>query len=172
MIPHAWLSSPAKPTMRTQYGFTLIETLVALAILAIVVSIAAPSFTRTLQSNRAAVMSNELLGAMQIARSEALKRRTDVTLCRRNVAGDACENGTDWTVGWLMIQGANVIRIWEPTTGITLNGPVNGVTYRSTGLTTLVAAQSFSIETPSCRRTVSVSLTGNAFVNQNGCQSP
>jgi len=71
-----------------------------------------------------------------------------------------------------MIQGANVIRIWEPTTGITLTGLVNGVTYRSTGLTTLAAAQSFSIETPSCRRTVSVSLTGNAFVNQNGCQSP
>jgi len=72
VIPHAWLSSLAKTTMRTQYGFTLIETLVALAILAIVVSIAAPSFTRTLQSNRAAVMSNELLGAMQAARSEAL----------------------------------------------------------------------------------------------------
>jgi type IV fimbrial biogenesis protein FimT len=158
--------------MRTQYGFTLIETLVALAILAIVVSIAAPSFTRTLQSNRAAVMSNELLGAMQIARSEALKRRTDVTLCRRNVAGDACESGTDWTAGWLMIQGTNVIRVWEPTTGITLTGLADGVTYRSTGLTTLAAVQSFSIETPSCRRTVSVSLTGNAFVNQNGCQSP
>jgi len=53
-----------------------------------------------------------------------------------------------------------------------LTGLVNGVTYRSTGLTTLAAAQSFSIETPSCRRTVSVSLTGNAFFNQNGCQSP
>ena len=158
--------------MRTQYGFTLIETMVAIAILAIVISIAAPSFSRTLESNRAAVTSNELLGALQSARTEALMRRSDVTLCRRNVAGTACQNGTDWAVGWLLMQGNVVIRVWEPISGITLAGLSNGVTYTSNGMTTFSTTQSFSIQTTSCRRTLSVNLTGNAFVNQNGCLAP
>lgn len=159
-------------TMRTQYGFTLIETLVALAILAIVVSIAAPSFNRTVQSNRAAVASNELVGALQIARSEGLKRRADVTLCRRNTQGNACENGTDWAAGWLLIQGNLVIQVWESINGITLTGPSAGITFRSNGLTTLTANQTFTLSTPSCTRTVSLNLTGSASVNQNGCQQP
>jgi len=158
--------------MRAQYGFTLIELMVAIAILAIVIAIAAPSFNRTVQSNRAAVMSNELVGALQTTRSEALKRRTNVTLCRRNADGSACETGTDWSAGWLLIQGSFVLRVWEPATGITLTGPTDGVTYRSNGTTTLSAAQTFQIETPSCQRTVSVTVTGNASANTNGCLQP
>lgn len=158
--------------MRTQCGFTLIELMVAIAILAIVIAIAAPSFNRTVQSNRAAVMSNELVGALQTTRSEALKRRTNVTLCRRNAAGSACETGTDWAAGWLLMQGSLVLRVWEPTTGIALTGPSDGLTYRSNGTTTLGATQTFQIETPSCQRTVSVTVTGNASANPNGCLQP
>lgn len=158
--------------MRAQYGFTLIELMVAIAILAIVIAIAAPSFNRTVQSNRAAVMSNELVGALQTARSEALKRRTNVTLCRRNVAGTTCENGTDWSAGWLLTQGNLVLRVWEPAAGITLTGPNDGVTYRSYGTTTLSVAETFEIEAPSCQRTVSVTVTGNASANPNGCMQP
>lgn len=158
--------------MRAQYGFTLIELMVAIAILAIVIAIAAPSFNRTVQSNRAAVMSNELLGALQTTRSEALKRRTNVTLCRRNANGTDCDNSADWSAGWLLIQGSLVLRIWEPATGIVLTGPSDGITYRSNGTTTLNAAQTFQIETSSCQRTVSVTVTGNASANTNGCIQP
>ncbi|KTS74844.1 peptidase [Pseudomonas oryzihabitans] len=166
--------------MRTQYGFTLIETMVAIAILAIVISIAAPSFTRMLQSNRAAVLSNELVGALQIARSEALKRRTNVQLCPRNAAGSDCANSSDWSVGWLLIARVTVnnavntlvLRSWEPITGGTLTGPVNGVTYQSNGLTTLTNAAngSFTITTSAtCSRTLQVSVTGNTSVDSGGC---
>lgn len=170
--PHPRPTNLANPTMRAQYGFTLIELIVAIAILAIVIAIAAPSFNRTVQSNRAAVMSNELLGALQTTRSEALKRRTNVTLCRRNANGTDCDNSADWSAGWLLIQGSLVLRIWEPATGIALTGPSDGITYRSNGTTTLNAAQTFQIETPSCQRTVSVTVTGNASANTNGCIQP
>ena len=116
--------------------------------------------------------SNELVGALQIARSEGLKRRADVTLCRRNTQGNACENGTDWAAGWLLIQGNLVIQVWESINGITLTGPSAGITFRSNGLTTLTANQTFTLSTPSCTRTVSLNLTGSASVNQNGCQQP
>ncbi|MFT0182508.1 GspH/FimT family pseudopilin [Pseudomonas benzopyrenica] len=158
--------------MRTQCGFTLIETLVAIAILAIVISIAAPSFTRMLQSNRAAVLSNELLGTLQIARSEALKRRTNVVLCRSTVGGSTCVNGTDWSSGWILMQGTTVLRAWEPLSGATLVGPSAGMTYQSNGLTTQAsgAQATFTITTAStCSRTIQVSTTGNATVSAGGC---
>lgn len=162
----------AKSTMRTQYGFTLIETMVAIAILAIVISIAAPSFTRMLQSNRAAVLSNELLGTLQIARSEALKRRTNVVLCRSTAGSNTCVNGTDWSSGWLLMQGNTVLRTWEPISGGTLVGPSTGMTYQSNGLTTLAdgTQATFTITTaPTCSRTLQVSTTGNATVAAGGC---
>ncbi|KTT05021.1 peptidase [Pseudomonas oryzihabitans] len=158
--------------MRTQYGFTLIETMVAIAILAIVISIAAPSFTSMLQSNRAAVLSNELLGTLQIARSEALKRRTNVVLCRSAVGSSNCVNGTDWSSGWLLMQGNTVLRTWEPISGGTLVGPNAGMTYQSNGLTTLAGGTqaTFTITTsPTCSRTIQVSTTGNATVSTGGC---
>ncbi|NRH42953.1 GspH/FimT family pseudopilin [Pseudomonas sp. MS15a(2019)] len=158
--------------MRAQYGFTLIELMVAIAILAIVIAIAAPSFNRTVQSNRAAVMSNELVGALQTTRSEALKRRTNVTLCRRNADGSACEAGTDWSAGWLLIQESLVLRVWEPATGIALTGPSDGITYRNNGTTTLSAAETLGVATPSCRRIVTVTVTGNASANTSGCIQP
>lgn len=162
----------AKSTMRTQYGFTLIETMVAIAILAIVISIAAPSFTRMLQSNRAAVLSNELLGTLQIARSEALKRRTNIVLCRSTTGSNTCVNGTDWSSGWLLMQGNTVLRTWEPISGGTLVGPNAGMTYQSNGLTTLAGGTqaTFTITTSAtCSRTLQVSTTGNATVGAGGC---
>ncbi|MDR6231906.1 type IV fimbrial biogenesis protein FimT [Pseudomonas sp. SORGH_AS199] len=168
MIPHAWPYSLAKKTMRTQYGFTLIETMVAIAILAIVISIAAPSFTRILQSNRAAVLSNELLGTLQLARSEALKRRTNVVLCRSTAGSNVCVDGADWSSGWRLMQGTIVLRTWEPISGGTLTGPSTGITYQSNGLSG--AQATFTITTaPTCSRTIQISATGNATVNAGGC---
>ena len=159
--------------MRTQQGFTLIECMVTIAILAIVISIAAPSFTRVLQNNRAAVLTNELLGSLQIARSEALKRRTNVLLCRSNTTSDSCENGTDWSSGWRLMLGNTILRTWEPISGATLVGPSAGMTYQSNGLTTMASGgqATFTIKTSStCSLTIQVNTTGNASVDSGNCQ--
>lgn len=74
-------------------GFTLIELLVTLAIAAILVGIGAPSFTSLIQSNRSATQVNSLLSAINLARSEAMKRADTVSVVS---ASDA----TDWSTGW------------------------------------------------------------------------
>ena len=64
-----------------QKGFSLVELLVVVAILGVLAGLAAPSFTSLIRSNRLTAAANDLLGAVALARSEALKRAQRVVLC-------------------------------------------------------------------------------------------
>lgn len=159
--------------MRHSRGFTLIELMVTIAVLAIVVSIAAPSFSSMLQDNRALSMSTELQGALQLARAEAIKRRQDVVICKRNSAGTACNDGTDWAAGWLIRQvGGDVLKVWDSAQAMVVTGPNTGVTFRSNGM--VAASGSFSVKPSSCtaqqRRTIAVSLTGSTTLDKATCE--
>ncbi|WP_439859697.1 GspH/FimT family pseudopilin [Pseudomonas sp. MBLB4136] len=158
--------------MRDTRGFTLIELMVTVAVLAIVISIAAPSFSAMLRDNRIATIGSELQTALQLARSEAIKRRLDVVVCRRNAAGTACENGTDWGAGWLIRQvGGDVLKVWDSVQDSSITGPNAGITFRGTGLA--AAASNFSVTQSSCtgqqKRTLSVSVTGNTTLSKVNC---
>jgi type IV fimbrial biogenesis protein FimT len=74
------------PKASTTDGFTLIELMVTLAVAAILVAMAAPSFRTLLASNRLSTQTNELVGAITFTRSEAVKRGRNVTLCRTDSA--------------------------------------------------------------------------------------
>lgn len=60
--------------IRRSSGFTLVELMVVLAILAIVVSIGVPSFNTLIKNNRLSAASNDVVGALHFARSEAVRR--------------------------------------------------------------------------------------------------
>ena len=64
-------------------GFTLIELMVTIAIAAILLGIAIPSFTETIASNRLTTNANALVTALNFARSEAVKRGIQVTVQER-----------------------------------------------------------------------------------------
>lgn len=157
--------------MQTTRGFTLIELMVTIAVLAIVIAIAAPSFTSVIQSNRTTALHHEILGAIQLARSEAVKRRKEVVVCRSENMTD-CANGADWTVGWLVKEVAgDVVKIWDPVTGMAVTGPIAGAVFRSSGMANAVT--NFTTTTSSCtsgtKYTIEVSLTGSATAAKTGC---
>jgi type IV fimbrial biogenesis protein FimT len=79
------------------FGFTLIEILVSISILAILTAIAVPQFNNLTKRYRIQAIRDELIASLQWARSEAIRRGTDVILVR-NTANCTFElpNSRDW----------------------------------------------------------------------------
>lgn len=90
-------------------GFTLIELIVVVSVAAIMASIAVPNFSSMIESNRATAATNELVSALILARSEALKRSNNVSVCASNdqvsCGGNAFRN---FGKGWIIFQDCNV----------------------------------------------------------------
>lgn len=87
-------------------GFTLTELIIALAIAALLLTLAAPNMSSFIRNNRITTETNTLIAHVNLARSEATKRSCVVALCRRDPAQalPTCGGGTanDWTSGWLL----------------------------------------------------------------------
>lgn len=93
--------------VRGQRGFTMVELLVTVAILAIIAALAAPSFRTLMLSRSLTAASHEIVGALQLARMEALRRRASVTVCP-SANGTAC-SGIDWK-RFVVLRGNEVLR--------------------------------------------------------------
>lgn len=61
-------------------GFTLVELMITLAILAIVAALAAPSFTGSIRRNERTSCTNQMVGVLQLARGEAIRQARPVTV--------------------------------------------------------------------------------------------
>ena len=66
---------------RTQRGFTLYELLVTVLVMGVIFGFGVPNLLEFTRNNRMAATANDLVTALLLARSEALKGRTTVTLC-------------------------------------------------------------------------------------------
>lgn len=103
-----------------QRGFTLIELMVTLAVLAIVFAIAAPSFTTMINNNRSAALGEELVTALNYARSEAVKRGSRVSVCASS-DGATCSGAATWIQGWIVFtDNAASDSATSPTVGAVL----------------------------------------------------
>lgn len=80
-------------------GFTLVELMVSLVILAILITVVAPGFADLIKNNRMLSHVYAMRAAINGARSEALVQRNFVTLCRSD-DGASCSSG-DWNTGFI-----------------------------------------------------------------------
>ncbi|QIL20167.1 GspH/FimT family pseudopilin [Thermomonas sp. HDW16] len=80
-------------------GFTLIEVVVTVAIMAIVAAIAVPSFTNLIRGSRLTSSANEMVTMLQTARVSAISKRTSVSVCpSSNGSSCAAAVGSRWIV--------------------------------------------------------------------------
>ena len=157
---------------RTSSGFSVIELMIALLIAAIVLAMGAPSFTEFRKNNRLTGNANDFLGAVQTARTEAIKRQVRVSVCPSAdplAAVPVCAAG-DFR-GWVAfvdrdqncqrtgveLQQTDLVRVGGPVDAA-VNVKSNGgcITFDSTGFTFVVAG------VPSASRVVFCDDRGDA----------
>ncbi|MFV1873686.1 MAG: GspH/FimT family pseudopilin [Oleiphilus sp.] len=129
-----------------QSGFSLIELMVVLTIVGIFAMVAVPSYQSTIQNGRLTSETNELIGALYYARSEAVKRRADVQVCKSD-DGITCDPGLNWQDGWLVwsdadgdsaVDQAEVLRVGTEAEGqISIFATMNDVTFSLRGMSSI-----------------------------------
>lgn len=80
--------------MNRSGGFTLLELMITIAVAAILVTIAIPSYRGVVQSNAMVTQVNDLVGDLVYARSEAITRGRSVSICPGN------DTSQEWVNGW------------------------------------------------------------------------
>ncbi|MGD8595375.1 MAG: GspH/FimT family pseudopilin [Gammaproteobacteria bacterium] len=102
----------------TMAGFTLIELMVTIALAAIILTQAVPSFNALVQNNRLISQKNEFISTLNLARSEALKRGTRVTVCA-STDQTTCDTN-DWAQGWIVFSDRDADQVLDSGTGACL----------------------------------------------------
>lgn len=165
--------------LKNSRGFTLIELLVTLAVLAILLAFAVPSFVNLIENSRVTTQTNSLLAAVNLARSEAVKQGTAISI--QNEPGGFGD-------GWCVITGALngcqnardnglILREFPELNGVAVSqGGVAGITFDARGYQSAPGANvRIELDPPDCatgdnrRRVVSVSLAGRASVGLEVC---
>lgn len=88
---------------RLQIGLTFVETVITLAIAALSLAIALPSYQSVVHINRLSAGSNAVSGSLQLARSEAVLRGQRVTMCVSD-DGNTCSPMGGWHRGWIVFH--------------------------------------------------------------------
>ena len=91
-------------------GVTLIEFLVTIGVLAIITAIGAPMLNDLIANSRMSAAVNDVVTTLHLARSEAVKRRTSVTICpslNADSAAPSCAAAAGFDEGWIAFADDN-----------------------------------------------------------------
>ncbi|MCD6706283.1 MAG: GspH/FimT family pseudopilin [Thiobacillus sp.] len=130
-------------------------------------------------NNRIAAQANQVITALNYARSEAVKRAVPATVCSTN-GGAACAGSKNWSTGWLVFAdadgdgtvdaGETVLRVWPALGG---NNTLNTVTNTKITFTATGVATGFNDIFNLCdtngvagSRTVSINAMGRSYVKK------
>jgi type IV fimbrial biogenesis protein FimT len=118
-----------RPREQREHGFTVIELMITVVILAVLIAIGAPAFNELVLSTRIKNAASDIYGSLIYARSEAIKRGTNVTVTPA---------GGLWINGWQVAAGAIALKNQDAFSKLKIECPTGTdcaqtVTYRRDG---------------------------------------
>lgn len=173
-------------TLAKPLGFTLVELMVTVAVVAILAAIGVPQLRSFLVKQQVNADINAIATSIRLVRSEALKRNGRVSMCalsstaftKAEDATCAAATETDWSRGWMIFidypsasATANafdkavdtVLKIEQPNHSQIITGTANVLTFQSNGLAIGAAGESFQVSpTSSAQDAACKALTFNA----------
>ena len=117
--------------MNKNHGLTLIELLVTMAVVGIVLVAGVPALNQMTDNNRLVTQINSIAGSLAVARSEAIKTGSVVTVCiSSNGSSCAGVDNTDWEDGWIVFTDQDRDNVVDGGTDniIKIEGALNGGT--------------------------------------------
>ncbi|SIS85230.1 GspH/FimT family pseudopilin [Neptunomonas antarctica] len=157
-------------------GFTLIELMVTVSILAILTTVAIPGFSDLIRNTQAKALANGMVTALQFARSEAVKRNQQVNVCPGGViVGCTAAPGT-WVDGWVVyVNGtATALRTWDAPEGVVVidqTGADAEISFLGTGRVNVATQIEASLSDCSGneKRIIDVTAIGRVSLSRTGC---
>ncbi|MDJ0747831.1 MAG: GspH/FimT family pseudopilin [Woeseiaceae bacterium] len=156
-------------------GFTLYELMVTVTVAAIIASFAVPGFQNLVSNNRSVTHTNDFVTALNLARSEATRRRFPIDVCA-SADGATCSGSNDWSTGWIVRTPAGqVLQAWPARSGGAgvLSGNVSNIQFQASGSLPAGANPLISLQLPRCkdpgRRNITISPAGRIAVTRVAC---
>ncbi|HEY4351880.1 MAG TPA: GspH/FimT family pseudopilin [Paraburkholderia sp.] len=170
-------------------GFTLLETLVVVALLALLAAMATPSFVAWQVRDQVDARAYALLSTLAYARSEAIRRGVRITVCRIDAArhclatGQACRSGAvDWSCGWaVMIERAGAmfaLRAQPELAAVSIAGASTNLTFTPPAGQAIGSFRSFDLaprfsskatQGNAWRRCIRIAAGGRARIAEGAC---
>ncbi len=171
-------------------GFSIVELMTVLAIVGIFMAWALPSFLETIRTNRVTSRTNDLVLGMSLARSEAIRRSTAVSVC---ASSNQTTCAGDWGGGWLVFvdpdangvvgdPANDIVRVSQTDQNVdaSANSNFRVVTFNERGLTTGAPSSASDrvitvFPRTDCttgreyRRAISLNITGQTAVRKLAC---
>jgi type IV fimbrial biogenesis protein FimT len=166
------------------------ELMMVIMLIALVGSMAVPSFRSYTRNSRVTATQNDLVTALSVARSEALKRSLPVTVCASTNGTSCAGNAAKWVGGWIAFtdntgalgvvnsgtNGDEILQVWGAPGGeTTIAASSHYVQYQPVGTAGFDGATpaTFDLAWPHCTgkstRHVSVSLVGSPRAEIKSC---
>jgi type IV fimbrial biogenesis protein FimT len=124
-------------------GFTIVELMITVAVAAILLIIAVPSFRNIINSNRLTTATNTLVNALNTARMEAIKRNASVQFCSNSATNNTSDNlgtgcGTDGGAVVLQTTSTTTTQVLDSAQGLVapvqLSGDITAIRFNSQGI--------------------------------------
>jgi type IV fimbrial biogenesis protein FimT len=146
-------------------GFTLPELMVVVALAAVMLGIGVPSFRDFVAGQRVKTAAGEYATTLVQARSEAIKRNTDVTVT------PVSSGASGWQDGWVVAAGGVTLSTQAAYSGLTFAGPTSAITYKGTGRLSAAVAkmQITSTQDTTSIRCVAIDLSGMPNSTKGAC---